>query len=1156
MNLCRSLTASLVLLFAAACSSPPLTSRILEASDEECPTGGKQISFGPDKDGDGELEDGEVTQTVAVCNGETGATGNTGEQGVPGTNALIRTSVEDSGANCATGGTRIDVGTDDNDNGTLEDGEIDQTAFTCNGATGADGLNVLVNTVAEPAGANCAEGGLALSMGLDDNRDGTLDAGEVDDTSYVCNGAEGVQTLIDVTAEAAGANCAAGGQKLTTGSDDDGNGTLDASEVQDTEYVCNPIRNLVLVTQEPAGANCATAGQRITSGLDSDNDGVLASAEVVETAYVCNGAVGASGAQSLVKLTAETAGTNCTSGGTRVASGVDSDDNGVLSAAEELSISFVCNGTNGTNGLGGGAVNVTPEPAGANCINGGTRIQTGPDSNGNQALDPSEVTSTTYACNGAAVTSRVEVVPEAAGPNCANGGQKYTSGPDLNGNGVLDAGEINQTAYVCNGIANVPFAIQTATLAAPKVSSPYSAVIEAIGGTGGGYQWTVSAGALPPGLSLGATGTPSTTLGGVPTTAGTYTFTIAVQDYFGQITSRPYTVEVEEGLRVTSYVLPRLKQNVAYTANLTAAGGTGPYGWAVVIGALPAGLTLNATTGAISGTPSSRMGSSFIVELTDSVGTKVRARVTIGGEAKKAVFWGDIAVDGTQQVYVTDVSGTSPGAPVQVSTNTTGANGAILGTPEFSPDYRWLVYRADFDTDAVTELYAVDVSGATPGAQVKLNSTLPTSADVIEFKWSPDGEWLGYRADQDTNDTDELYLVNMSGATPAAPVKVNGALVSGGDVYGNWAFSPDGSQIAYVADQDTDIWYELYLADVSAAPTATKIVTVGGTSFDVETSSGNLLWSPDSAKVYVLGDLTTDAVYELYEVNVSTAAMQKVSGTMVTSADVSTSGFSLSPNGKRLAYESDQEFNDSTSVYVVDVSGATPSTPVRVSHPPTNTALDVFEAVWSPDSQRILFRGDMEFDLINELYVVDATSTNPSPLKLNATLPASADVESNYQWTPDGRAVIFRADADVNDTIELWRVRISSAGNPERLNQAGFASTSDVASFTISPDGTDIAFVADPVAGDVDTLYLVDISTVTAGAPVQVNATMASTADVTSSSVTFTPDGSGLLYRSDERVDTIIDLWFSDLTGATPGTPVGITTGVTGAIVSGHVHEP
>lgn len=103
-------------------------------------------------------------------------------------------------------------------------------------------------------------------------------------------------------------------------------------------------------------------------------------------------------------------------------------------------------------------------PGQGGCAAGGQRIDAGLDNGlgGGEPLDgalqPSEVTSTSYVCNGGAggagaagVSARVQVSAEPAGANCAKGGQKIESGLDANVNGTLDSNEVSATAFVCDG---------------------------------------------------------------------------------------------------------------------------------------------------------------------------------------------------------------------------------------------------------------------------------------------------------------------------------------------------------------------------------------------------------------------------------------------------------------------------------------------------------------------------------------------------------------------------------------------------------------------------------------------------------------------------------------------------------------------------------
>ncbi len=71
-------------------------------------------------------------------------------------------------------------------------------------------------------------------------------------------------------------------------------------------------------------------------------------------------------------------------------------------------------------------------------------------------------------------------------------------------------------------------------------------------------------------------------------------------------------------LTITTQSLPGGIANVAYSGTLAASGGTTPYTWSIASGSLPTGLTLNGSTGAISGTPAAAGTFNFVVQAGDS----------------------------------------------------------------------------------------------------------------------------------------------------------------------------------------------------------------------------------------------------------------------------------------------------------------------------------------------------------------------------------------------------------------------------------------------------------------------------------------------------------------------------------------------------------
>ncbi|WP_353641971.1 Ig domain-containing protein [Mesorhizobium sp. WSM2239] len=75
--------------------------------------------------------------------------------------------------------------------------------------------------------------------------------------------------------------------------------------------------------------------------------------------------------------------------------------------------------------------------------------------------------------------------------------------------------------------------------------------------------------------------------------------------------------------------LPGATQNTAYNQTIAASGGLGTVSYAVTAGALPAGLTLNAATGAISGTPTAVENANFTITATYTGSGEAEAAYTL-----------------------------------------------------------------------------------------------------------------------------------------------------------------------------------------------------------------------------------------------------------------------------------------------------------------------------------------------------------------------------------------------------------------------------------------------------------------------------------------------------------------------------------------------
>ncbi len=274
------------------------------------------------------------------------------------------------------------------------------------------------------------------------------------------------------------------------------------------------------------------------------------------------------------------------------------------------------------------------------------------------------------------------------------------SGLSLTGTGS-DGYTISYTGGTFTAIALTP-----AKLKAGRTGSKYTGHLTATGGTAP-YTYSVT-GSLPPGVTLSSAGV----FGGTPTVSGPSAFTVAVTDANTVTVSADYTLLI--GLQITPAKLLLATYNKAYNAQL-GSNGTGAQLWAIASGTLPAGLSINASTGKISGTPTSAGHNSFVVQVTDSASPAQTGRITYyltvqlaaptilkSGTHGKAYNATLTAAGGTAP-YTWTTSGTLPDG---LDLNSTGT---ITGTPTTAGKYQFSLTVTDAATPAntLTQSYSV-----------------------------------------------------------------------------------------------------------------------------------------------------------------------------------------------------------------------------------------------------------------------------------------------------------------------------------------------------------------------------------------------------------------------------------------------------------------
>ncbi len=397
---------------------------------------------------------------------------------------------------------------------------------------------------------------------------------------------------------------------------------------------------------------------------------------------------------------------------------------------------------------------------------------------------------------------------------------------------VTDASSATASKPLSITVGTTPPTVTTTSLPNGTQNAAYSVTLTATGGTTP-YTWSISAGTLPAGLNLASS---TGMISGTPTGSGTSNFTVQVTDANSLTGSKSLSLTVIALPSVTTASLPNGTQNAAYSATLTATGGTTPYTWSLSAGTLPAGLTLASSTGVISGTPTGTGTSNFTVQVTDANSLTATKAFSLTINTASGGGIGLVQENAIQGSGVGSVSVAFPTA------NTAG--NLILAFVRMSSSTQTVTLS---DSAGNTYIQAVAQVQNSDGSQVHLfyaKNTLGASANTVTATFSSTNNhpWLGiyeYKGLNTTNPLDQVASAQGSGSTPnsgATPTTTSG---------NELVFGAMGLAASYSGTQTVGSGFSFLEQDTASSPAASEsmLVTSTGSYTVTFTLSGSPNWS-------------------------------------------------------------------------------------------------------------------------------------------------------------------------------------------------------------------------------------------------------------------------------------------------------------------------
>jgi hypothetical protein len=284
--------------------------------------------------------------------------------------------------------------------------------------------------------------------------------------------------------------------------------------------------------------------------------------------------------------------------------------------------------------------------------------------------------------------------------------------------------------------------------------------------------------------------------------------------------------------------------------------------------------------------------------------------------------------------------------------------------------------------------------------------------------------------------------------------------------------------------------------------------------------------SPDSQHVVYKARPPAGTPLELYRSALSGGGQVKISVPISDSLQIG--NYLISSDSQWVVYTVPIPAESRNDLYSVPITG-TATDSVKLNPPPVaGGSVGVFGLA----RDRVIYRADQDMDNVYELYSAPIDGST-APTKLNQTLPFGGDVNDNFQISPDATRVVYTADQDTDEVIELYSVPVAGpASSGIKLNPAlvtnGDVNHPFLPVVMISADSSRVIYLADQVTDDVTGLFSVPINS---GISVQLNGVSDVGGNSGLGSYRISPDSDRVIYTAVQDGTTRADLYSVPING-------------------------